>query len=118
MMRIERGGSWIVRKAIFLSWILIDGNAQNLMVGEIESGGVDAEVRASVSWRRIPAGVELSGVLNWMYVGWDDSEETVDWEECWRARLWADVGVVVGLSVVIRRRVEVWEAMSSSKSWL
>jgi hypothetical protein len=48
---------------------LIDGNAQNLMVGEIESGGMDAEVRASVNWRRISAGVELSGVLNWMYVG-------------------------------------------------
>ncbi len=96
MMRIERDGSWIVREAIFSSWILIDGNAQNLMVGEIECGGMDAEMRASVSWRRIPAGVELSGVLNGMYVGWDDSEETVDWEECWRARLWADVGVVVG----------------------
>jgi hypothetical protein len=73
------------------------------MVGEIESGGMDAEVRASVSWRRIPTGVDLSGVLNWMYVGWDDSKEIVDWEECWRAHLPADVGVVVGLSVVIRR---------------
>jgi hypothetical protein len=86
------------------------------MVGEIEPGGMDAEVRALLSWWKIPFGVESSGVLNWMYVGWVDSEDTVDWEECWQAHLWADVCVVVGSSVVMRRRFDVWEAMSSSMS--
>jgi hypothetical protein len=114
MMRIERDGSWMVRKAIFLLWVLIDGNAQNLMVGEIEPGGMNAEVRALLSWWKILFGVESIGVLNWMYVGWVDSEDTVDWKECWRARLWADVSVVVGSSVVMRRKFDVWGAMLSS----
>ncbi len=116
MICIERDGLCVVRMAIFLSWTLIDGNAQNLMVGETEPGGMDAEVRALLRWWKIMSVVEASGVLNWMYVGWVDSRDAVDWEECWRGRLWAYVGVSVGSSVVMRRQVNIWEAMSSSMS--
>jgi hypothetical protein len=114
MICVERDGSWMVRMEFVLSWTLIDGNAQNLMVGETEPVGMDAEVRALLRWWKILSVIEASRVLNWMHVGWVDSKDAVDWEECWRGRLWAYVGVLVGLSVVMRRQVNVWEAISSS----
>ena len=56
-------------KDIFPSVILIEGNAQEKRVEEMESCVLEALSRAVASLVRISVGVDRSGVLNWMYKG-------------------------------------------------
>jgi hypothetical protein len=60
-----REGSRVVTKASFLSMILVEGNAQKLMVVEMESGGMEALVRAEVSVVKMFNWLDWRGVLNW-----------------------------------------------------
>ena len=62
----ERVGSRMLMKASFLSMILVEGNAQNWMVVEMELGGMDALVRAKASVEKMFILVDWRGVLNWM----------------------------------------------------
>ena len=60
-----RVGSRMVTKAGFLSMILVRGNAQKWIVVEMESGGMEALVRAEASVEKIFILVDWRGVLNW-----------------------------------------------------
>ena len=55
----------MVMKASFSSMILVEGNAQKWMVVEMESGGMDALVRAEASVEKMFILVDWRGVLNW-----------------------------------------------------
>ena len=66
MMVGVRVGSRMVMKASFSSMILVEGNAQKWMVVEMESGGMDALVRAEASVEKVFILVDWKGVLNWM----------------------------------------------------
>ncbi len=60
-----RVGSRMVMKASFSSMILVEGNAQKWMVVEMESGEMDALVRAEASVEKMFILVDWRGVLNW-----------------------------------------------------
>ena len=66
MMVGVRVGSRMVMKASFSSMILVEGNAQKWMVVEMESGGMDALVRAEASVEKMFILVDWKGVLNWI----------------------------------------------------
>ncbi len=61
-----RVGSRMVMKASFLSMILVEGNAQKWMVLEMESGGMEALLRADAIVEKMLILVDWRGVLNWM----------------------------------------------------
>ncbi len=60
-----RVGSRMVMKASFSSMILVEGNAQKWMVVEMDSGGMEALVRAEASVEKMFILVDWRGVLNW-----------------------------------------------------
>ena len=89
-------------KEIFLSVILIEGDAQEKRVEEMESCGMEALSRAVASSVRISVGVDGSGVLNWMHKwGCVLGLMTVDWLEEGRFLLWEAVGGVEGFGLVM-----------------
>ena len=69
MMAGVRVGSRKVTKASFSSMILVEGNAQKWMVVEMESGGMDALVRAGASVEKMFILVDWRGVLMDVAVG-------------------------------------------------
>ena len=64
-MRGVREGSRMVIKASFLAMILVKGNAQKWMVVEMESGGMEALVRAKANVEKMFIWLDWRGVLNW-----------------------------------------------------
>ena len=58
-----RVGLRMVMKASFLSMILVEGNSQKWMVVEMESGGMEALVRAEASFEKMFILVDWKGVL-------------------------------------------------------
>ena len=59
-----RVGSRMVMKASFSSMILVEGNTQKWMVVEMESGGMEALVRAEANVEKMFILVDWRGVLN------------------------------------------------------
>jgi hypothetical protein len=69
MMGGVREGSRIVMKASFSSMIFVDGNEPNVMMLEMECSGMEAVVRAEVSFVRMSGLVDWREVLNWTKSG-------------------------------------------------